>query len=178
MSLLDQLKKAGLVSENEAKKAKAQNKRKRHKAKKNKAVAEEVAKEEKATLDEIAKEQEEKKEKDKQLNLAIEREREKRERELRCQQVLMSQRLNERRVNTPYYFLESDRFVRKIMVSLYQKEMLARGKLAIGKPYEHLEEYTIVPADTAVLVEGLCPHKIIVRHSEIPMDKDIEEFCA
>jgi len=174
MSLRDQLLKAGLVSKKQAKQAETQTKLKEHQAKKNKLVAEELALEKEAELRRIEEQRAEKQQYDLELNRLREQQRIERENYLRCLQLMKSNAINENRASVIYYFLESERFVRKVMVTAWQKELLARGKLAIGRLNEQVDEFLILPYTTAQTVLSLYPSFIITLHSEIPDDREVQ----
>jgi uncharacterized protein YaiL (DUF2058 family) len=173
MGLRDQLLKAGLVSKKQAKKADAEVKRQDHEAKKSKVVAGQVATEKELELIAIEEEAAKKREHDLQLNMEREAERARKEAWYRCRQLLRSNVLNERRAVVPYYFAERERFVRTVYVTEYQKELLARGKLAIGRPEEDVDDFVIIPLYTAQTVQRLCPEMLVCLHSEVEDSVDL-----
>lgn len=174
MSLRDQFLKAGLVSKKQAKQAEAQAKLKEHHAKKSKVVADEVAAQRDEELKQIEQQRLEKQQKDLELNMVREQQRIERENFLRCLQLMKSNAVNESRANEVYYFLEYDRFVRKVMVTTWQREMLARGKMAIARLSEHVDEFVILPYTTAQTVMSLHPGFIVTLHSEIADDREVQ----
>ncbi|MEY3901926.1 MAG: hypothetical protein RL189_1232 [Pseudomonadota bacterium] len=174
MSLRDQFLKAGLVSKKQAKQAESQAKQKEHQAKKNKVVADEVAAEREADLREIERERLEKQQHDRELNMIREQQRLERENYLRCLQLMKSNAANENRASEIYYFLESGRFVRKVMVTPWQREMLARGKMAIGRLTELVDEFVIIPYTVAQTVMNLHPSLVITLHSEVADDREVQ----
>lgn len=173
MSLRDQFLKAGLVSKKQAKQAESQAKQKEHQAKKNKSVAEGVAAEREAELREIERQRFEKQQFDRELNMMREQQRIERENFLRCLQLMKSNAVNESRALEVYYFLESERFVRKVMVTPWQREMLARGKMAIGRLSELVDEFVIIPYNVAQTVMNLHPGLVITLHSEVADDREV-----
>ncbi|NBW80213.1 DUF2058 family protein [bacterium] len=174
MSLRDQFLKAGLVSKKQAKQAETQAKQKEHQAKKNKIVAEEVAAERAEELLEIEKSKLEKQQRDFELNMQREQQRLQRENFLRCLQLMKSNAVNESRAGETYYFLEQERFVRKVLVTPWQREMLARGKMAIGRLSEQVDEFLILPYNTARTVMDLHSGFIITLHSEVSDDREVQ----
>jgi uncharacterized protein YaiL (DUF2058 family) len=52
--------------------------------------------------------------------------------------------------------------------------MLARGKLAIGKPMEEVDEFVLVPLDCAKMIMQIYPSKIIALHSELNDEDEID----
>lgn len=174
MSLRDQFLKAGLVSKKQAKQAEAQAKNKEHQAKKNKVVAEELAAEKEEELRRIEAKRLEKHQSDLELNLKREQLRIERENFLRCRQLLKSNAANEMRASEVYYFLESDRFVRKVLVTSWQREMLARGKMAIGRMSEQVDEFVIIPYAVAQTILDLHPGFIITLHTQIADEREVQ----
>ncbi len=174
MSLRDQFLKAGLVSKKQAKQAETQAKQKEHQAKKNKIVAQELAAERDDELRAIEEQKLDKQRQDFELNMRREQMRIERENFLRCLQLMKSNAVNESRANEVYYFLESDRFVRKVMVTAWQREMLARGKMAIARLSELVDEFLILPYTTAQTVMGLHSGFIITLHSEVSDDGEVQ----
>jgi len=174
MSLRDQFLKAGLVSKKQAKQAETQAKLKEHQAKKNKVVAQELAAERDDELRSIEEQRVEKQKYDLELNMRREQQRIERENFLRCLQLMKSNAVNENRANETYYFLESHRYVRKVMVTAWQREMLARGKMAIGRLSELVDEFVILPYNTAQTVMELSPGFIITLHSNVSDDREVQ----
>jgi uncharacterized protein len=173
VGLREQLLKAGLVNKKQAKQAEAQARKQEHdKLAQNKAGKEALEKEQ-AEMARLEKEAEEKREADRLRNLEIEASRKEREKVFRALQLLRSNRLNEPHAQMLYFFVEKEVFVRKILVNEYQKEMLARGKLAIAKADEDVDEYTLIPSHTARTILTLAPEKLLVLHP--PLD-DAQEL--
>lgn len=173
MGLRDQLLKAGLVSKKQAKQADAASRKHDHDIRKNKEAAVQAEADRKAEIERIESELLEKREQDKQRNLELEAARKEREKLFRCRQLMRSNRLNEHTANIPYFFPEENKFVRKVLVNAFQREMLARGKYAIGRPEEGVDEFFILPSHTADTVVSLRPEMILLKHP--PLD-DAEEL--
>ncbi|NBO37362.1 DUF2058 family protein [bacterium] len=173
MSLRDQFLKAGLVSKKQAKQVEAQAKLKEHHAKKNKVVADELETEREQERLRLEADRVAKQNADLQLNLQREQLRIERENQLRCLQLMKSNAANENRAREVYYFLEGERHVRKVLVTAWQRELLARGKLAIGRLSQQVDEFVILPYHTAHTIMQLNSSMIITLHSEIADDSDI-----
>jgi uncharacterized protein YaiL (DUF2058 family) len=174
MSLRDQLLKAGLVSKKQAKQADTQTKFQEHQAKKSKVVAKELEAQRDEELRRLEEERAAKQKADFELNLQREQKRLEREGMLRCVQLMKSNAVNERAARDNYYFLESNRFVRKVQVTPWQREMLARGRMAIGRVYEQVDEFVILPYNIAQTVLELNPAMILTLHSAVSDDSDIQ----
>ncbi|MEY4065640.1 MAG: hypothetical protein RIR26_1848 [Pseudomonadota bacterium] len=173
MSLRDQLLKAGLVNKKQAKQAESQAKLKEHHAKKNKVVAEQVERETEEEQRILEEQREEKRRSDYELNMMREQRRQAWEDQLRCSQLMKSNAVNESKAQNTYYFLETERFVRKVMVTTWQREMLARGKLAIGRLDENVDEFLILPYHVAQVVLQLHPAMIVTLHPEVSDEAEI-----
>lgn len=175
MSLREQLLKAGLVNKKQAKKAENQSRQQEHNAKKNKSAALELESQRQEELRLIEEQRLAKQQQDLELNLKRERMRIERENVLRCRQLMNSNGLNERSAQERYYFLEAGRFVRKVQVTAWQREMLARGRLAIGRVYEHLDDFVILPYDVAQTVLQLNPEMVLTLHSPVSDDAEVSD---
>ena len=66
----------------------------------------------------------------------------------------------------PYYFLD-DKYVKKLLVSSWHQEMLARGKLAIVKMPETEGRYYITQKQTTQLIREIAPDCLVLEHNEI-----------
>ena len=164
MSLRDQLLKAGLVSKKQAQKAEALNKKQGHDSKKNKELAEVLSAEKQSEIDKIEEEKNKRRELDKELNKQRDILIHHRETLYRARQILNSNCLNDRKAQQAYYFAEK-RTIRKVMVTAWQREMLARGKMGIGKPMEDVDEFYIIPLSAAKIIRDIAPNSLITLHS-------------
>ncbi|WGL59158.1 DUF2058 family protein [Pigmentibacter sp. JX0631] len=173
MSLRDQLLKAGLVSKKQAQKAEASNRKQEHDSKKNKQLADAIDAEKKAELDKIEEEKNKQKEIDKELNKQRDLLIQQRELIYRARQILNSNCLNSPNATEPYYFAEKNK-VRKVLVTSWQREMLARGKLGIGRPMDEVDEFYIVPLSAAKIIKEISPLRLITLHSELDDSEEIE----
>lgn len=173
MSLREQLLKAGLVNKKQAKKAENQSRQQEHNAKKNRSAALELQAQRDNEMRLIEEQRLAKQQQDLALNLERERVRIERENALRCVQLMKSNGINERNASDAYFFLEEERFVRKVMVTGWQREMLARGRLAIGRIYENVDEFVILPYDVAQTVLQLNPEYILTLHSAVADDAEV-----
>ena len=72
----------------------------------------------------------------------------------------------------PYYFEENSK-IRKVMVTAWQREMLARGKLGIGRPLDDVDEFYIIPLFAAKIIKDIAPQRLLTLHSELD---DVEEI--
>jgi uncharacterized protein YaiL (DUF2058 family) len=173
MSLRDQLLKAGLVSKKQAQKVEALNRKQEHDSKKNKQLADTIEAEKKAELEKIEEEKNIRKDLDKELNKQRDMLIQQREFIYRARQILNSNCLNTPKANEPYYFAENN-MIRKVLVTPWQREMLARGKLGIGRPLDEVDEFYIVPLTVAKIIQEIAPQRLITLHSELDDSQEIE----
>lgn len=173
MSLKDQLLKAGLVTKKQAQKSESSKRKEEHDSKKNQILAQQLEQEKQQALKLIEEEKKQRQELDKELNKKRDALILQRENTYRAIQTINSNSLNLRDAHDAYYFAEGN-IIRKVLVTPWQREMLARGKYAITKPNEDSEEYIIVPLSTAKLLLEIYPEKLIVLHSEIDDNQEID----
>lgn len=172
MSLRDQLLKAGLVTKKQAKQTESVQKKQEHDSKKSKEIEAKLSLQKSAEILAIEEEKQKRIELDRELNRKRDQMIAQRENYHRARQLLISNHIAQKETNQ-YYFFAEGKHVRKIMVSSWHREMLARGKLGIGKPVEDVDEYVLIPLDCAKIIQQIYPSKLIVLHSEI---QDDEEF--
>lgn len=175
MSLRDQLLKAGLINKKQAKQAQAAENRQKHREMKGKADALETRKEREDELRSIEQEKADKRAEDLRLNLEMEARRKAHEDFYRCRQIIRSQALNERSAEEPYYFLQGAQFVRRVMVTPMQRELLARGRAAICENPDEEGTFLIVGEKAAKTIDELCAHLMICHHSLVSHEQEWTE---
>ena len=175
MSLRDQLLKAGLVSKKQAQKVDALNRKQGHDSKKNKELADALNAEKQSELDKIEEEKNKRKEQDKELNKQRDLLIQQREAIYRVRQILSSNCLNDRNATEPYYFEENSK-IRKVLVTAWQREMLARGKLGIGRPLDEVDEFYIIPLFAARIIKDISPQRLLTLHSELDDTEEIDLY--
>lgn len=173
MSLRDQLLKAGLVSKKQAQKVEALNRKQGHDSKKNKQLADTIEAEKKAELEKIEEEKNKRKELDKELNKQRDLLIQQREMLYRARQLLNSNCLNSPSASEPYYFAENN-FIRKVFVTPWQREMLARGKIGIGRPLDDVDEFYLIPLSAAKVIQEIAPMRLITLHSELDDSQELD----
>lgn len=173
MSLRDQLLKAGLVTKKQAQQSESAKKKQEHDIKKSKELETKITAQSKIELQEIEQEKAKRIELDKELNRKRDQMIAQREAYYRALQLLNSKNILSSQAQDFYFFAEGN-VVRKIMVTAWQREMLARGKLGIGKPNEDVDEFVLVPLDCVLLVRQIYPTKIVTLHSELNDDDEID----
>lgn len=176
MGLRDQLLKAGLVSKKDARKAESSKRKEDHEAKKNRELAEKLAAERAAEQAAIDAEKAAKIERDRQLNLERDAEAREREKIHRVRQMLESNRIYELTAELPYYFLGENQWVCRLMVTHFQREMLARGKIGIARYHgSGDQEYVLVPRHTIASVRSVLPDHYVVLHDPIEDSVELTE---
>lgn len=175
MSLRDQLLKAGLVSKKQAQKAEAMDRKQSHDSKKNKELADVLNAEKQSEIDKIEEEKNKRKDLDKELNKQRDLLIYQRESFYRTRQILNSNCLNDRSANEPYYFEESGK-IRKVMVTPWQREMLARGKLGIGRPLDDVDEFFIIPLFAAKIIKDIAPQRLLTLYPELDDTQEIDLY--
>ncbi|KAB8031876.1 DUF2058 family protein [Fluviispira multicolorata] len=174
MSLRDQLLKAGLVSKKQAQKTEAANRKQTHDSKKNKELADKLNDEKQSEIHKIEEEKNTRRELDRELNRQRDLLMSQRESYYRSLQILNSKSLNDRSASECYFFAEGKK-IRKVMVNSWQREMLARGKMGIGKPHSEIDEFVIIPLTAARVLNDIYPQKLITLHSEIDDTEELED---
>jgi len=167
MNLREQFLKSGLINKKQADKLAAEKKRQEHLLKKDKSLFLSAEAEKQNAQQELANEFELQRQRDKELNKQRDAILAQREKIFRARQIINSNAQNQRSAQEFYYFLECDKFVRKVLVTSWQREMLARGSLAIVRLDDNVDEFIILNRDIAKILLDICPEKIIVLHSEI-----------
>lgn len=165
-SLREQLLKQGLVSKEQAKQAEKQAKLKEHQgqktqSKQQKANKEIVNKESISYL--AAKAREAEIVRAKELNRQKEIEREKKALWSQVRDIIDCQHLNDPDAEGAYYFLE-DKWVRKIEVTLKQRQLLANAQLAITAIDD---KYYLVTAAVAEKVQTRVPEVVVCFHQQL-----------
>ncbi|MBX9837376.1 DUF2058 family protein [Silvanigrella sp.] len=174
-SLRDQLLKAGLVSKKQAQKVEASNRKQGHDSKKNKELADALQAEKQQELDKIEDEKNKRKEIDKELNKQRDLLIQQRETYYRARQILNSNCLNASNATESYFFEENNK-VRKVMVTAWQREMLARGKMGIGRMQDEVDEFYIIPLFAAKIIQEITPQRLLTLHSELEDSEEIDFY--
>lgn len=159
ISLQDQLLKAGVASKKQANKAKA-DKRKKKGAKAPEENAQQLAQQQ--------LEQQKKREKDKQLNLAREKERVLKANIAQARQIIESQRITISKEAEIQHQFSHLKFVKSIYIDKPIQQQLFRGQLTIVFMDE---KYWLIPTDQAHRVLALQAEWIV----EMPKEEKIEE---
>jgi len=175
MSLRDQLLKAGLVSKKQVSQVDSQKKKQDHDSKKNQELAQKIQRDKEQDAAAIEEEKRRQQERDKELNRQHLQMLAERESYYRAKQILNSNSKNEQKAPEPYFFAEGN-IIRKVMVTPWQREMLARGKMGIGRLSADVDEFIIIPLDSAKTLRDICPSMLLCLFNEISFDEELNNF--
>ena len=172
MNLKDQLLKAGLISKKQAQKAESSQKKQEHDAKKNKQLANKLNEEKQFEIQQIEEAAHKRKELDKELNKKRDLMLQQRESFYRARQLIYSNALNHKTAEELYFFSEG-KYVRKVFINAWQREMLARGKIGIARVDKENGEFILIPLSVAKIIHEIYPENLIILHTEVA---DNEEY--
>jgi len=160
LSLRDQLLKAGLVNEKQAKQAD------RQKKKQNRLVHKGQAEADNSNQEAAAKAIAEKAKRDQELNQQQQEKADKKARAAQIKQLIESSRLPKLDSDDYYNFVDQKK-VKRIAVNELVRNKLSSGSLAI---VTHAGGYEIIPRDAAVKIEERDPRRIVLLNeaSETP----------
>lgn len=175
MSLRDQLLKSGLVSKDQVKKVETDKRKHGHKAKKDKATGQAEAERQAQEARRRQEEQERQRERDRQLNEERERQRRQREAAARVQQLVDSNRLNDRKADVAYHFTLDGRFVKRVWVTPQQQKLLALGRMGIARNPDNEFDFPLVNRDVALRLMEADPEAVVLLHEESArLEDDLE----
>lgn len=178
MSLRDQLLKAGLTSQDQAKKLDADARKRDHQRKKQQVPAQQQAAQQVEAQRRAAQEVAEKRERDRQLNLAREAEKHRREQSARARQLIDSHRLNDADAEQLYNFWDRDRhWIRALRVLSPQCQELALGRLAIVQGDRHEFDYVLTSRQIAVKLTEFAAERVLLLHEESANPDSACECC-
>lgn len=164
LSLRDQLLKAGLVNEKQAKQAERQKRKEKRLVHKGQAEADNSSQE--AAAQALA----DKAKRDQELNQQQQEKAEKKARAAQIKQLIESSRLPKLDTDDYYNFVDQKK-VKRIAVNELVRNKLSSGSLAI---VTHGGGYEIIPRDAAVKIEERDPRRIVLLNvaTETPDEDD------
>ena len=175
MSLRDQLLKAGLVSQEKAKKVESDARKHAHKTKKDKSLAAADTAQKAAERRRREAEEARKKERDRLLNLEREAEKQRQADLARVRQLIASHRLNDPGADIRYNFSADGRRIRFIRVTAQQHKRLAMGLIGIARNVGDDYDLSLIPRETALTVAELDPSSLLLLHPHSDrVDDDFE----
>ena len=168
LSLRDQLLKAGLVSEKQAKQAGKQKQKQERLEKKG-----QVEKDDSQRQAALAA-QAEKIERDRELNRQQQEKAEQKARTAQIKQLIERSRLPKLTTDDYYNFVD-DKKVKRISVNDLMRDKLSRGSLAIVR---HGGAYEIIPRDAAVKIQERDPRRIVLLNTPTEEADEDDPYAA
>ena len=155
LSLRDQLMKAGLVSEKQAKQAGKQKQKQQRLEKKGQVEVDDAIKQ--AALQAQA----EKATRDQELNEQQKEKAEQKARAAQIKQLIESSRLPKLQSDDYYNFVDEKK-IKRIAVNTMLRDKLSRGSLAIVR---HGGGYEMIPREAALRIQERDPHRVILLNT-------------
>lgn len=166
MSLREQMLKAGLVSETQAKKAETEARQKSHKLKKDKTAAAAEAARKAAEAQQRKAAAERQRARDRQLNQERENQKKRREATARVRQLIASHRINDPNAEVLYNFLVTEKTIDYVRVTPQQQRLLALGRIAIARNPDNPFDFPLLPRETAAKISQSDGESILLLHPE------------
>lgn len=166
MSLREQMLKAGLVSETQAKKAQTEARQKAHKLKKDKTAAATEAARRAAEAQQRKAAAERQQDRDRQLNRERENQKKRREAAARVRQLIASHRVNDPNAEILYHFLVTEKTIDYVRVTPHQQRLLALGRIAIARNPDNSFDFPLLPRETAARIAESDAESILLLHPE------------
>ena len=168
LSLRDQLLKAGLVNEKQAKQAERQQKKQQRMVKKGQAEADTSAQQ--AAAEALA----EKAKKDQELNRQQQEKAERKALAAQVRQLIESCRLPKLDTQDYYNFVDQKK-VKRIAVNDLVRDKLSRGSLAI---VSHAGSYEIIPRDAALKIQERDARRILLLNTPTSAPDEDDPYAA
>lgn len=156
LSLRDQLLKAGLVNEKQAKQATKQKQKQQRLEKKGQAEKDDSQRQ--AALAAQA----EKLERDRELNRQQQEKAEQKARTAQIKQLIESSRLPKLTTEDYYNFVD-DKKVKRLSVNAMMRDKLSRGSLGIVR---HAGGYEVIPREAAVKIQERDPRRVVLLNTQ------------
>jgi len=168
MSLRDQLLKAGLVNEKQAKQADRQKNKQQRMERKGQVEKDDTQRQ--AAL----KAQEEKASRDRELNRQQQEKADQKARTAQVKQLIERSRLPKIKGEDYYNFVD-DKKVKRIVVNGMLREKLSRGSLAIVR---HEGGYEMIPREAALKIQERDPKRIILLNTPTEAPDEDDPYAA
>ena len=167
-SLREQLLKAGLVTEKQAKQSESSQRKQSHKIKKDKRLAREEANKKRSEEERRAKEEAAKREQDRALNFQRDAKQKRREDLARIRQLLSKHRQNHPDAELPYNF-QAGKMIRKVRVTEQQQRQLSAGRLGIVRNPQDEFDFVLLPREVALKIAGIEQRALVLLYDEGPL---------
>lgn len=154
MSLRDQLLRAGVVSEDRAKKVEQERKKTKHQAYRDKDVKAKLEAEKKAQQDAILASEKAKKARSQESNQEVSLKQQRKALRVEARRIIDQKRVNVEKANDQFNFSSDGKKIRYVSVTAEQRKQLGRGQLAICRNDRDGFDYPLIPKENALrLVE-------------------------
>ena len=154
MSLRDQLLKAGVVSEDRAKKVEQDKKKTKHQAYRDKDVKAKLDAEKKAQQDAILASDKAQKAKAQESNQEVSLKQQRKALRVEARRIIDQKRVNVEKANDQFNFSSDGKKIRYVSVTAEQRKQLGNGQLAICRNDRDGFDYPLIPKENALrLVE-------------------------
>ena len=168
LSLRDQLLKAGLVNEKQAKQAGKQQQKQQRLAKKGQAELDD------STRQAALQAQAEKAARDQELNRQQQEKAEQKARAAQVKQLIERSRLP-KLDGEDYYNFVDDKKVKRLAVNALMRDKLSRGSLAIVR---HAGGYEVIPREAALRIQERDPSRIVLLNIQVDKPDDDDPYAA
>lgn len=149
MSLRDQLLKAGVVSEDRAKKVELDKKKAKHQAFRDKDVKAKLESEKKRQQDAILAQEKADKQKSQMANQAVSLKQKRKAFRVEARRIIDEKRVNQENATDQFNFSSDGKKIRYVSVTAEQRKLLGKGLLAICRNDRDGFDYPLIPADNA-----------------------------
>lgn len=154
MSLRDQLLKAGVVSEDRAKKVEQDKKKTKHQAYRDKDVKAKLDAEKKAQQDAVLASDKAQKAKAQESNQEVSLKQQRKALRVEARRIIDQKRVNVEKANDQFNFSSDGKKIRYVSVTAEQRKQLGNGNLAICRNDRDGFDYPLIPKENALrLVE-------------------------
>lgn len=150
MSLRDQLLKAGVVSEDRAKKVEQEKKKVKHQAYRDKELKEQLAADKKSQQETIIAREKAEKEKSQTANQEVNKKQRNKALRSEVRRIIDQKRVNVSNATDRFNFSSDGKKVRYVNVTAEQRQQLGRGQLAICRNDRDGFDYPLIPKENAL----------------------------
>lgn len=150
MSLLDQLLKAGVVSEEKAKKSEHEKKKQTHRAYRDKDVKAKLDAEKKARQNDVLAREKAEKAKSQESNQEVSLKQQRKALRIEARRIIDQKRVNVEKATDQFNFSSDGKKIRYVSVTAEQRRQLGNGNLAICRNDRDGFDYPLIPKENAL----------------------------
>lgn len=150
MSLLDQLLKAGVVSEENAKKSEHEKKKQTHRAYRDKDVKAKLDAEKKARQNDVLAREKAEKAKSQESNQEVSLKQQRKALRIEARRIIDQKRVNVEKATDQFNFSSDGKKIRYVSVTAEQRRQLGNGNLAICRNDRDGFDYPLIPKENAL----------------------------